>query len=156
MERSEASDPQLGNLHLFKNRSDTTIYSTICSCKIPNITYPFQIKEMTVSSNYRWILALLFTGGARATVCVHMCCNLPVFIRVMEHVQYVWQSPSLGFWTNAFRDLDSNKDYEHTMCSCFQQIGWTCKEANTVLFTLDWVSCGKVTLWSSTDTLGTS
>lgn len=72
--------------------------------------------------------------------------DLPAAIRVMQHVQHVWQSPSLGFETKPFRDLDSNKEHERTMRSWLQQIGWACEEANAAVFMLDRVSCGKVTL----------
>ena len=56
--------------------------------------------------------------------------DLPAAIRAVQHVHSVWQSPSLGCRTKPRRDLDSNKEHERTMCSWFQQIGWTCKEAN--------------------------
>lgn len=70
------------------------------------------------------------SSSSTTTVRVRVRFDLPAAIRVMQHVHSVWQSPSLGCRTKPLRDLDSNKEHERTMCSWFQQIGWTCKEAN--------------------------
>lgn len=98
----------------------------------------------------RWRPTTLFTCVCSAAVRVHMCCDLPAAIISAMYMYSTFGSHyHLASKQNHFRDWDSNKEHEHTTRSWFQQIGWTCEEANMAIFMSDWDSCGKVTLWAA-------